>query len=417
MHERRWQFWIDRGGTFTDCLGLAPSGGAPRRVKVLSSDAAPLIGIRRLMNLPPDSPIPPCDVRMGTTVATNALLERTGLPTALVVTEGFGDLLRIGDQTRPELFAIDVVKHAQLCARTVEVDARVDASGRILRRPDPVALRASLASLRSEGIRAIAVLVIHATRNPALEMEICSAARDVGFAHVTASHEIFAGAGMLARGDTAVTSAYLRPTLDAYLSSLRAALPGSALRLMTSSGRLSRAQHFRGQEAIYSGPAGGVVACQTFARTHGLAQVVGFDMGGTSTDIVRVGDTLERRDEQVVDGVKIRAPMLRIDTIAAGGGSICALDGQRLTVGPRSAGAVPGPLCYGHPEAAHLTLTDVNVRLGRIVAEDFPIPLDTAAIDRALAFAWSLLCGSTLLETNVESCGRVVMVGIKRRLL
>lgn len=384
MSAERWEFWIDRGGTFTDCLGQPPGGGPMRAVKVLSSDQAPLKGIRQILDLDPRDPIPPCDVRMGTTVATNALLERRGAPTALVVTAGFGDLLEIGDQTRPDLFALNIRKHERLCTRTLEVNARLDATGAELSRPTESMLRAGLAALRAEGILSLAVLVIHSTLNPALEQWICAVARDMGFSHVTASHELYSGAGMLARGDTAATSAYLTPLLADYLHTIASSLPGSSLQLMASSGRLRRATQLNGQEAVYSGPAGGVVACAQLARTHRLTQVIGFDMGGTSTDVYRYAGTLERRSEQLVDGIKIRASMLKIDTVAAGGGSICRVHRKRLMVGPESAGAMPGPLCYGDPSATALTLTDVNLYLGRISPERFPLPLHRAPVHDAL---------------------------------
>ncbi|MGB1699237.1 MAG: hydantoinase B/oxoprolinase family protein, partial [Nannocystaceae bacterium] len=227
-----------------------------------------------------------------------------------------------------------------------------------------------------------------------------------GFAHVTASHELYSGAGMLARGDTAATSAYLTPLLDHYLQSIAASLPGSSLQLMASSGRLQRATHLSGQDAVYSGPAGGVVACAHIARSLGLEQVIGFDMGGTSTDVYRYAGALERRSEHVVDGVKIRASMLKIDTVAAGGGSICALSRQRLTVGPESAGAHPGPLCYGDPEADALTLTDVNLYLGRLCPERFPIPLHTAPVEDALRSMRATLAARGIdRELDALACG------------
>jgi 5-oxoprolinase (ATP-hydrolysing) len=350
---------------------------------VLSSDDAPIRGIRALLNLPDDAPLPPCDVRMGTTIATNALLERRGRPCALAITTGFGDLLEIGDQTRPELFALDIVRPGLLHGATVEVDARLDADGNVLQRPDPNHLRAQLQRVLDDGIDAIAIAVMHAYRNPELELEIAAVARDVGFTEICMSHAIAPELGLLPRADTTVADAYLTPLLRAYVSRLQAELPGT-LRLMQSSGGLTAAERFRGRDAILSGPAGGVVACAALAERSGHRQVIGFDMGGTSTDVSRYAGTLERRYENRVAGVRLRAPMLAIHTVAAGGGSLCRYDGDRLIVGPQSAGADPGPLCYGHPRATELALTDINLVLGRLVPDRFPFALHRDRVDETL---------------------------------
>jgi 5-oxoprolinase (ATP-hydrolysing) len=380
---QRWQFWIDRGGTFTDCIGCDPRSGALRVLKVLSSDRAPLIGIRALLGLAPDAPIPECDVRMGTTLATNALLERRGVDCALVITRGFRDLLEIGTQARPHIFELQIRKPGLLYREVIEVDARLDAAGNVLERPDPAELQRQLRALRARGLTSLAVVVLHAHRNPELEREIGALAREAGFRHVALSHEVVAEIGMLARGDTACVDAYLTPLVRDYLRALREELPGS-LAIMQSSGGLTGAERFRGPAAVLSGPAGGVVAVARVARQLGLEQVIGFDMGGTSTDVSRFGGEFERVYETETAGVRLRAPMLAIHTVAAGGGSLCRFDGHRLTVGPQSAGAVPGPLCYGMPEARELTLTDVDLALGRLAPDRFPFPLQPQRVERAL---------------------------------
>ncbi len=372
----RWAFWIDRGGTFTDCIGRHPTTGELSVAKVLSSDRAPLVGIRQLLGLDEDAPIPPCDVRMGTTVATNALLERKGVRTALVVTRGFGDLLEIGTQARPDLFALDIRKPELLYSRVVEVSARCAPDGRVLERPDGEALEAALAELRRDGFDSLAVVVIHAYKNPDLELEIGQTARAAGFGHVALSHECARELGMLSRGDTATIDAYLTPLLRSYLDTLQAELPGSSLRIMQSSGGLTEAARFRGPHAILSGPAGGVVGYARVAERTGFPRAIGFDMGGTSTDVSRYDGELDRCYEAEIAGVRVRAPMMSIHTVAAGGGSVCHFDGARMSVGPESTGAVPGPLCYGHPEARELAVTDVNLVLGRLQPDRFPFALD-----------------------------------------
>ena len=380
-----WQFWIDRGGTFTDCLGRDPASGEVRAVKVLSSDRAPLEGIRRLVGIAPDAAIPPCEVRMGTTLATNALLERRGVPCALAVTRGFGDLLAIGDQSRPELFALDIVKPAPLAEVVVEVDARLGADGEVLAQPDPDQLAAALSAARTRGAESLAVAVLHSYVDDALERAIGEAAGRAGFSHVSLSAEVANQQGFLARAQTAVLDAYLTPLLRGYLDRLAAELGGSSLRVMMSSGGLTDAGRLRGPDAILSGPAGGVVACGEVARRAGFARAIGFDMGGTSTDVSCVeGGEADRVYEMEVAGTLVRAPALDIKTVAAGGGSLCRYSGLRLTVGPDSAGAEPGPICYGRGGGA-LTVTDVDLALGRVVADRFPFPLARAPVDAALA--------------------------------
>jgi 5-oxoprolinase (ATP-hydrolysing) len=379
-----WQVWIDRGGTFTDCLGREPRTGRVVVAKVLSGDDAPIRGIRALLELGPDETIPPCEIRMGTTIATNALLERKGVSTALLITRGFGDLLAIGDQSRPELFSVDIRKPSLLYDEVFEIDARLAADGSVLARPDPERLREALEDLIARGIESLAVVVLHAYRDGALEREIGALASEVGFERVTLSHEVAEEIGMLGRGDTTVVDAYLTPLIARYLQTIAEQLPGSTIRVMQSSGALTDASRFRGRDAILSGPAGGVVACAEIAHASDLPRVVGFDMGGTSTDVSRYAGEFDRAYETQVAGVRLRAPMMNIHTVAAGGGSLCRFDGHRFTVGPESAGAEPGPLCYGHPDARELALTDVSLALGRLDGDRFPFPLDRAPVDRAL---------------------------------
>jgi 5-oxoprolinase (ATP-hydrolysing) len=379
-----WQFWIDRGGTFTDCLGRDPSGTEIRVAKVLSSDQAPLEGIREILDLGREDPIPPCDVRMGTTVATNALLERKGAPSGLVISRGFRDLLEIGTQARPNIFDLRIRKPEVLYRSVVEVAARSDVRGRVLERPDSDGVRRALRGLRELGLRSVAIVLLHAYRAGELERELGELAREVGFEHVALSHEVAAEIGMVARGDTTCVDAYLTPLIRDYVQRLLEELPGSTLRIMQSSGGLTDAVRFRGPYAILSGPAAGVVAYAHIASAMQIPRAIGFDMGGTSTDVSRFDGAFERVYETETAGVRIRAPMMAIHTVAAGGGSLCRYDGHRFSVGPESAGAVPGPLCYGHPEAQHLTVTDVNWALGRLLPDRFPFALDTARVEVAL---------------------------------
>jgi 5-oxoprolinase (ATP-hydrolysing) len=381
----RWQFWIDRGGTFTDCIGLDPSTRKLRVIKVLSSDRAPLEGIRKLLDIAPDASIPACDVRMGTTLATNALLERRGVNTTLTITRGFGDLLRIGDQTRPDLFALDIEQPPELARTVIEHDARRDAAGAELSVAHDDSLLEALVRARAEGSESLAVAVMHDYAEGTLEKSIAELARKAGFEHVVCSHEVSPQLGFLARSETTVVDAYLTPLLKAYLVAMASELPESRLRMMQSSGGLTEAQSFRGRDAVLSGPAGGAVALLELARRTGEREVIGFDMGGTSTDVTRCAGELPRVYETRVSGVRLRAPMMDIHTIAAGGGSLCRFDGHKLTVGPESAGARPGPLCYGHPDARELALTDVHLALGRLVGDRFPFPLDERRVERALA--------------------------------
>jgi 5-oxoprolinase (ATP-hydrolysing) len=372
----RHQFWIDRGGTFTDCIHRDRDTGALRVTKVLSSDQAPLEGIRALLDLRPDDPIPPSEVRMGTTLATNALLERGGCRCVLVADEGLGDLIRLGDQTRPELFALEIEKPEPLPDAVIEVGARMTADGSVLHSLDSEALRQALEGARDRGVESVAVALIHAYRDGGLEHRVAAIAKDLGFTHVSISSEISNEPGLLSRTDTTVANAYLTPLLTRYLMELEKELGVGRLRMMQSNGGLVDASGFIGRNAVLSGPAAGVVATGAVADELGLSEVIGFDMGGTSTDVSRYAGEVSRVFETEISGIRIRAPMIELHTVAAGGGSICKLEGKRMTVGPQSAGAEPGPLCYGKPGARELTLTDVSLCLGRIAADRFPFALN-----------------------------------------
>ena len=371
----RHQFWIDRGGTFTDCIHRDRLTGAVQVTKVLSSDEAPLEGIRALLRLSPDDPIPDAEVRMGTTLATNALLEREGCPSVLVADQGLGDLIRIGDQTRADLFALEIEKPDPLPEAVIEVSARMDADGSILRPLDTASLRRKLGEARRGGAQSVAVSLMHAYRDGSLENQVAAIAEELGFTHVSRSHQVSNELGLLGRTDTTSANAYLTPLLTHYMMELEKELGPGRLRMMQSNGGLVEASRFIGRNAVLSGPAAGVVATAAVAAELELPEVIGFDMGGTSTDVSRYAGELSRVFECQIAGIRIRAPMIELHTVAAGGGSICRLEGKRLTVGPQSAGADPGPLCYGDPGAKDLALTDVSLCLGRIAADRFPFAL------------------------------------------
>ncbi|NHB76065.1 hydantoinase B/oxoprolinase family protein [Rhodobacter calidifons] len=397
-----WEFWIDRGGTFTDVVGRAPDGRLVT-AKLLSenperyADAA-VQGIRDCLGLRDGQPIPDgaiSAVKMGTTVATNALLERKGERVALLITEGFGDLLRIGTQARPALFELEIRRPDLLYEQVFEIPGRLDAEGREIRPLDLVAVQRALDRARDAGIRAVAVALMHAHVNPGHEAEIGRMARAAGFAQISLSHQISRLAKLVARGDTTVVDAYLSPILRRYVAQVEAALDiGRAtgrLLCMQSNGGLTEAGRFQGKDAILSGPAGGIVGMVRTAEAAGFDRLIGFDMGGTSTDVSHYAGQYERSFETEVAGVRMRAPMMDIHTVAAGGGSICSFRDGRFQVGPESAGANPGPVSYrrGGP----LTITDCNVMLGRISPAHFPAvfgpsgdqPLDAEAARRAFA--------------------------------
>ncbi len=457
MENPAWQFWIDVGGTFTDCIARRPDGQLLRQ-KVLSSGAtkgrvgtssnprtlldparigdprefwigyriclfdaagtaygastvtefdsssgritwkepfsvspqpdqayelyggeeAPLLAIRYLLGLRRDAPLPHVVVRLGTTRGTNALITRTGAPTALVITRGFGDILQIGYQNRPRLFDLAIRKPEPLIATVVEVDERLSSDGHVLQEPDPKSIRLSLEALKTSGVESLAICLMHAYRNPAHEELIGALARDVGFSEISLSSRVAQLIKIVARGDTTCVDAYLNPILRDYVDRLRNALDKgqnhSDLRMLTSAGGLVDADNFLGKDSILSGPAGGVVGFSRVARVAGFDRAIGFDMGGTSTDVTRFDGRYELQYETEKAGVRVVSPMMAIETVAAGGGSICGFDGVKLTVGPQSAGADPGPACYGR--GGPLTVTDMNFFLGKILPRHFPFPLD-----------------------------------------
>jgi 5-oxoprolinase (ATP-hydrolysing) len=374
---RSWQFWVDRGGTFTDIVARRPDGTLVTH-KLLSenparyADAA-VAGIRSLLGLGEDEPIPASQVeqvRMGTTVATNALLERKGERTVLVITKGFRDALRIGYQNRPKIFERHIVLPELLYERVIEVDERIEADGTVLRSPDLDALEPLLRKAFDDGIRALAVVCLHSHLHPAHEEAIGRLADEIGFPQISLSSEVSPLMKLVPRGDTCVVDAYLSPGLRRYVRAVADQMHGVRLMFMQSNGGLAEAGHFRGKDAILSGPAGGIVGMARMSQLAGFDKVIGFDMGGTSTDVSHFAGEYERVFHTQVAGVRLRAPMLAIHTVAAGGGSILHFDGSRFRVGPDSAGADPGPACYrgGGP----LTVTDANVMLGRIQPAHFP---------------------------------------------
>ncbi|MFE9379616.1 hydantoinase B/oxoprolinase family protein [Streptomyces sp. NPDC006855] len=394
----RWEFWIDRGGTFTDVVGRRPDGRLITR-KLLSHDPgryddAAVAGIRLLLGLGPGEPVPAdrvAAVRMGTTVATNALLERRGEPTVLLITEGFRDALRIAYQNRPRLFDRHIVLPGTVHARVIEVPERIDAHGRTVRPLDLGPVREQLRAARAEGLRSAAVVLLHGYRNPAHERAVAAAAREAGFTQVSSSHEVSPLIRLVPRGDTTVVDAYLSPVLGRYVDEVAARLDGIRLMFLQSNGGLREAARFRGKDAVLSGPAGGVVGMVRTSRQAGHDRVIGFDMGGTSTDVSHYAGEFERELGTQVAGVRMRAPMMSIHTVAAGGGSVLHFDGSRYRVGPDSAGADPGPACYrrGGP----LTVTDANVMLGRVQPAHFPavfgadgdLPLDAGHVRERFA--------------------------------
>ena len=373
-----WDFWIDRGGTFTDIVVRNPAG-AIRVAKLLSvnpaayRDAA-IAGMRALMGIEAGAPFPPgavATVKMGTTVATNALLERKGDRTLLLITRGFRDALKIGYQARADIFAKKIVKPELLYERVVEVAERVRADGTIEAAPDLDTVRRDLQAAWEAGIRSVAVVLMHAWQYPAHEQAVAELARAMGFPQVSVSHEVSPLIKLVGRGDTTVVDAYLSPLLRRYVDEVAGELgQGTRLMFMQSSGGLTAAELFQGKDAILSGPAGGVVAAVETAREAGLGKIIGFDMGGTSTDVSHYDGEYERAFETEVAGVRMRAPMMRIHTVAAGGGSILRYDQGRYRVGPESAGADPGPACYRR--GGRLTVTDANVMVGKLRPEYFP---------------------------------------------
>lgn len=374
MTGGNWKFWVDRGGTFTDVVAIDPAG-CLHRTKLLSEDPgryvdAAVEAMRRITGTH-SGPLPSAELRLGTTVATNALLERKGAPVLLAITRGFGDALRIGTQERPDIFARRIDLPEPLAAEVLEIVERVRADGVVDLALDEDRARAGLLAAYDRGLRAVAIVLMHGWKHPAHELTLARIAQEIGFLQISVSHEVAPLIRLVSRGDTTVADAYLSPVLDRYIAGLTSGLgPDVSALFMQSGGGLADAASFRGKDAVLSGPAGGIVGMAATARAAGFDAVVGFDMGGTSTDVSWFSGQYERESEARVAGVRLRVPMMRIHTVAAGGGSICRFDGTRLIVGPESAGAVPGPASYrrGGP----LALTDCNVLLGKLQPAHFP---------------------------------------------
>ena len=401
----QWQIWIDRGGTFTDLVARRPDGSLVTH-KLLSENPeryfdAAVQGIRDLLGLDPGAPIPSGtvhDVKMGTTVATNALLERKGDRTLLAITSGFADALRIGYQNRPKLFALDIQLPELLHESVAEIPERVGARGEVVRPLDETVTRQRLTAAYNTGIRSVAIVLMHGYRHHQHELRVADIARDIGFRQISVSHKTIPLMKMISRGDTTVVDAYLSPILRRYVDQVDAELTpegqgssgqgGPKLMFMQSNGGLVDAHLFQGKDAILSGPAGGVVGMARTATEAGFDRVIGFDMGGTSTDVSHYNGEYERSQETVVAGIRLRAPMMNIHTVAAGGGSVLHFDGTRYRVGPDSAGANPGPASYGR--GGPLTVTDANVMLGKLQPHHFPAvfgsdgvtPLDVDVVRR-----------------------------------
>ncbi len=404
------EYWIDRGGTFTDIVALSPDGTI-RVLKLLSHDPAryadaAVAGIRALGGADAEPPL----VKIGTTVATNGLLTRTGEPTVFVTTRGFGDALIIGYQARPDIFARTIVKPPPLAAAVIEIDERVSAHGEVLIALDEAAARVALLDARAQGFGSVAIALMHGWLRPEHEARLAAIARELGFAQVSASHEVSPVQRLIARAETTVADAYLSPVLHRYVGSLSEGLgEGARLFFMQSAGGLVAASQFRGKDAVLSGPAGGIVGMARTAAALGLTKLIGFDMGGTSTDVSLYAGSYERVFETEIAGVRIAAPMLAIHTVAAGGGSVCSVGGGRLSAGPRSAGSNPGPACYRRGGPA--TVTDCNVVLGKIQPAFFPAvfgeggdrPIDGGASRAALRALADDLARETDEEVDPET--------------
>ena len=416
----RWQFWIDRGGTFTDIVARRADGSIVTR-KLLSENPqryrdAAVEGIREILELSAAAPIP-CDrvqiVRMGTTVATNALLERKGDPAVLIVTKGFADALRIGYQNRPKLFVRHIELASMLYESVVEVDERISAHGDAIRPLDLIAAEKALRAVAERGVRACAIVLLHGYRYVQHEVQLAELARRIGFTQISVSHIVSPLMKLVSRGDTTIVDAYLSPVLRRYIDRVAAQLPDVRLQFMQSSGGLADAHSFQGKDAILSGPAGGIVGAVRTATLAGFGRIISFDMGGTSTDVAHYAGEYEREFDTEVAGVRLRAPIMQIHTIAAGGGSICRFDGMRLRVGPESAGADPGPAAYrrGGP----ITVTDCNVLLGRIQPDLFPsvfglagdLPLDVPIVVTKFA----ALAAEISTATGIEQTAAGVATG------
>ncbi|HHL19580.1 MAG TPA: 5-oxoprolinase, partial [Thiothrix sp.] len=392
---QKWQFWIDRGGTFTDIIARDPTGRITTH-KLLSDNPnhyqdAAIHGIHCLMGIPTTDSLPTQHieaVRMGTTVATNALLEHKGEPLLLVTTKGFADALRIGYQQRPDLFALDIELPTMLYRDVIEIDERLQANGKVLSPIDKNAVHKALKAAWQQGLHAVAIVFMHGYRYPQHEQIVAEIAKNIGFSQISTSHQSNPVIRFVSRGDTTVVDAYLSPILQRYTQQISRQLPNTPLLFMQSNGGLTEASCFQGKDAILSGPAGGIVGMVRTAEAEGFKQVIGFDMGGTSTDVCHYNGEYETTTEAQIAGMRVCAPMLHIHTIAAGGGSLLHFDQERFSVGPDSAGSTPGPAAYG--AGGELTITDCNILLGKLQPHYFPAifgeqadsSLDTAIVQR-----------------------------------
>ena len=420
MTIEKWEFWIDRGGTFTDIVARQPDGKLLTH-KLLSENPeqyqdAALEGIRNLLGVKADIEIPAdkiAAVKMGTTVATNALLERQGDNTLLLITQGFADALRIGYQTRPDLFALDIKLPEMLYSKVFEVEERVNAQGEVLTPLNTVKVKTELQQAYDAGIRSIAIVLMHGYRYTENEIQLAEIAKNIGFTQISASHQVSPLMKLVSRGDTTVVDAYLSPILRRYINKVADALNGmiehgGQLKFMQSSGGLTDANLFQGKDAILSGPAGGIVGMVRTCELANFKQLIGFDMGGTSTDVSHYNGEFERTFETEVAGVRMRAPMMLIHTVAAGGGSILKFDGARYRVGPESAGANPGPAAYRNN--GPLTVTDCNVMLGKLQPKEFPSvfgsnadqPLDSETVKQQFLHLAEQIEKSTKISSSAE---------------
>lgn len=399
----KWQFWVDRGGTFTDIVGRRPDGSLVS-AKFLSENPtqykdAALYGISKILGETPLSEVE--SLKLGTTVATNALLERKGEDTLFVTTKGYKDSLLIGDQRRPELFALNVTPPAKLFKEVIEVDERLDAHGEVLKAPDPEIVKEKLETSFAKGLRSVAIVFMHGYKNPAHENLVAELARQIGFSHVVTSYETASVMKFFPRASTTVVDAYLSPNLNRYVSGVEEEAKGVPLYFMQSSGGLAEAHHFKGKDALLSGPAGGIVGAVKAAANEGFEKIITFDMGGTSTDVAHFAGEFERAEEEELDGIKLKVPSLKIHTVAAGGGSICSINQGRFKVGPESAGANPGPACYRN--GGPLTVTDCNLILGNLNPELFPKvfgPAQNQGLDKDAALA---KMSEVLKEVNLDT--------------
>ncbi|UCG77717.1 MAG: hydantoinase B/oxoprolinase family protein, partial [Nitrospirota bacterium] len=374
--KAKWRFAVDRGGTFTDVIGIDPDGKYHIQ-KLLSRSPeyrnASIEGIKRILKVPPDQTLSEKNieaVRIGTTIATNSLLERKGGRVALFITEGFSDVLEIGDQCRPDIFSLNIEKPSLLYTIVNEVSERIDSSGKVVKNLDTEKLRKSIRFVRLTGVDTVAVVLMNSWKNPAHEILCEKIIREEGLEDIVLSHRTSGLIKIVGRGQSTVVDAYLSSVIDRYREHLEAETGDVPVEFMQSSGGLSDPYYFRGKDAILSGPAGGVVAVAKIAAELGIKGVIGFDMGGTSTDVSRFEEGYEKVYEKVIGGVEIQTEMMNINTIASGGGSVLWFDGKKLRVGPESAGALPGPACYGL--GGPLTITDANAITGRLVADRFP---------------------------------------------